>query len=238
MWLYLFNNSYGYNKNFFNFFKKRFYWLKLKKIFFLFNWKKINLLVFNIFFIFVKFFLPPYLSYYKLLLSNMLFIDLCSIYKSYRHIFGLPVNGQRTWSNANSTYYSNLILRHYKLKKFSFFIIDSKPLSFKKVFLAEYVNFFWKKQFYLEWVSVKKRREYFFQKTSKMPYKIDYNYLVNCNIEHFFLKSLNLKKKKSHRKKKIFLKNSFNVGWPFGFSRDYLIFLRKKFESKKLKKIF
>jgi len=69
-----------------------------------------------------------------------------------------------------------------------------------------------------------------------MPYKVDYNYLVNCNIEHFFLKSLDLKKKKSQRKKKIFSKNSFNVGWPFGFSKDYLSFLRKKFAKKKSKK--
>jgi len=39
-----------------------------------------------------------------------------------------------------------------------------------------------------------------------MPYKVDYNYLVNCNIEHFFLKSLDLKKKKVIGKKKFSVK--------------------------------
>ena len=73
------------------------------------------------------------------------------------------------------------------------------------------------------------------QRASYIQPKVDFNFLVNSNIEHFFLRSILLKKKKSHRKKRKFNKNSFNVGWNFGFSKDYLITMRKTFYSKKKK---
>jgi len=170
-----------------------------------------------------------------LFLSRLIVTDICSIYKTYRHVFGLPVNGQRTWSNANTTYYNNLLLRQYKLKKFSTFLNDSKPLSFKKVFLCEYVNLFWKKQCFLEWASVRRRRHIFQRWNSYISYRIDFNYLVNSNIEHYFKRNLILKKKKSHRKKRKFTKNSFNIGWQFGFTKDYLSSLRSMHLLKKKK---
>jgi len=171
--------------------------------------------------------LPHYLTYKQLFLVNLIFLDICCTYKTYRHIFGLPVNGQRTWSNANNSYTTNIILRQYKLKKFSNFLVNSKPFEFKKIFLAEYVNFFWKKQFFLEWLSVKKKRLLFLQNNYYITYKVDFDSMVKGRIDHFFLKILNLKKKKSHRKKKNFLKNTFNTGWDFGFSKFYIDNVRK-----------
>lgn len=173
------------------------------------------------------------MSYKFIYLYYFLIIDICASYKTYRHLFGLPVNGQRTWSNANTTYYNNLLLRQYKFKKFNLFLQNSLPFSFKKIFLCEYINLFWKKQFFLEWASVRRKKFLFQKKNLYVHYKIDFNYLSLANIEHFYKRSLFLKKQKSHRKKRKYSTNSFNIGWQFGFSKDYVLYLRKFFFLKK-----
>ena len=235
-WKSVFYWSIGLNKNFFKMIYKRFYLVTNYRIRLSSNMLIGDILYFNIFFSSCELYYNNTLSYKQLFLSYLLITDICSVYKTYRHIFGLPVNGQRTWSNACSTYYNNLLLKEYKLKKFTTFLNDPKPLSFRKVFLCEYVNLFWKKQFFLEWASVRRRRHMVQQRALHVQPKVDFNFLVNANIEHFFLRSILLKKKKSHRKKRKFNKNAFNVGWNFGFSKDYLILMRKTFYSKKKKK--
>ena len=132
------------NKRFYKILYKRFYLIENNYISYSSNFLVNDLFYFNLFFGYCKLIFSNQFSYKQLFLSKLICIDVCSMYKTYRHIFGLPVNGQRTWSNANTTYYNNLLLRQYKLKKFSIFLNDSKPLSFKKIFLAEYINIFWK----------------------------------------------------------------------------------------------
>lgn len=234
-WKTLFYGSLGLNKRFYKILYKRFYLIENNYISYSSNFLVNDLFYFNLFFGYCKLIFSNQFSYKQLFLSKLICIDVCSMYKTYRHIFGLPVNGQRTWSNANTTYYNNLLLRQYKLKKFSIFLNDSKPLSFKKIFLAEYINIFWKKQCFLEWASVRRRRHIFQQSNFYIRYKVDFNYLVNSNIEHFFKKTLELKKKKSHRKKRKFPKNTFNIGWQFGFTKDYLNLLRSVISLKKKK---
>ena len=47
---------------------------------------------------------------------NVFMLDFINSYRGLRHSFGLPVRGQRTWTNAWSCYKSNLVLRQFKLK--------------------------------------------------------------------------------------------------------------------------
>ena len=197
--------------------------------------KKNDKLYFNIFFFYLKNFLPENSNYKDLILINLLIIDFCCIYKTYRHIFGLPVKGQRTWSNGFSSKNNNILLRQYKLKKFSNFIINYQPYDSKRIFIAEYVNFFWRQQNYLEWLSVKKKNLNIYG-DKKLRTKIDFLKCSRGNIEHFFQKFIDLKKKKSHRKKRVFSKNSITIGWDFGYSKEYLEKLRKlnHLERKKL----
>lgn len=232
-WKNIFYWSLGLNNLFFKFYLKRVY--RLKNIFILKESNDLikDILYFNLFFSCMEFYLFRRLQFKNLVLSYLLITDICCCYKTYRHIFGLPVNGQRTWSNANTTYYNNLLLRQHKLKKFHYYVNDTKPLSLKKVFLCEYINLFWKKNFFLEWVSVRRRRKLVEQKNFFSKINIDFNFLVNSNIEHYYSRSIFFKKKKSHRKKRKFSKNSFNIGWNFGFSRKYLNSIRHNFSLKK-----
>ena len=168
-------------------------------------------LYFNIFFYYLKMLLPKNANYKDLILINLLIIDFCCIYKTYRHIFGLPVKGQRTWSNGLSSKNNNVLLRQYKLKKFSNFVVNFKPYDSKKIFIAEYVNFFWKQQNHIEWLSIKKRNLNMYG-DKRLRTKIDFIKTSRGNIEHSFQKFIDLKKKKSHRKKRVFSKNSITIG--------------------------
>jgi len=232
-WINLLINSIGLNKHFIKFIFLRYYQIFKFSLFFLKKQYYLDILYFNLFYYYLIQFLTKTISYKFIYFYYLIILDICASYKTYRHLFGLPVNGQRTWSNANTTYYNNLLLRQYKLKKFSLFLQNAKPFSFKKIFLCEYINLFWKKQFFLEWASVRRKKYLFQTKNLYVHYKIDFNHLSYAHIEHFYKRSLDLKKLKNHRKKRKFLKNIFNVGWQFGFSKEYIIYTRKFLFLKK-----
>lgn len=47
-------------------------------------------------FLFLTKFIPSHVNFSKLYLYNLLLIDLSNSYQTFRHLFNLPVNGQRT----------------------------------------------------------------------------------------------------------------------------------------------
>lgn len=49
-------------------------------------------------------------------LVRILFTDLIQSYQAWRHMWGLPVNGQRTWSNSWTAYRANRFMRDNKLR--------------------------------------------------------------------------------------------------------------------------
>lgn len=53
-----------------------------------------------------------------LYLYNLLLIDYTNSYYTFRHLFNLPVNGQRTWGGGKSIKITKSQLFNYKLKKF------------------------------------------------------------------------------------------------------------------------
>ena len=59
---------------------------------------------------------------------------------------GLPVNGQRTWSNANTSYDSNKSLRDYKYKLGKLFFGRLAGGDINLVLMSEYINTLWRKQ--------------------------------------------------------------------------------------------
>jgi len=73
-------------------------------------------------------------------LLNIYLCDIISLLRGWRHLLGLPVRGQRTWSNANTVFSNNLILRNYK-----FLLIKKKYnnisfTNFKEFFLFEQIK--------------------------------------------------------------------------------------------------
>ena len=79
-------------------------------------------------------------------LINIYFLDFISSYRGYRHSFGLPVNGQRTWTNAKTTFSSNSLLRNYKLNTFKKSLLGLPVSDINNAFYLEQLNFLWKSQ--------------------------------------------------------------------------------------------
>jgi len=91
-------------------------------------------------------------------LINIYYLDLISSYRGWRHSKGLPVRGQRTWTNAWSVYKSNLVLREYRVEV-SKRIYGSIQLNHLSIaYLAEQINSLWKFQWEREWKIAKKKR--------------------------------------------------------------------------------
>ena len=127
----------------------------------------------------------------------------------------MPVRGQRTWTNAWSSYKSNWILRNYKLvvSKKNYNNVPLKDIKVATV--AEYVNLTWKQQWDYEWLSAKNSRLQF--KGNKNTIKIDIYAMANYQVMHpLKLKNLSKKQKQS------FKKNYFSLGFDFGFTKSLL----------------
>lgn len=158
---------------------------------------------------------PFKLSIQKKHTINVYVLDMITSYRGWRHYRGLPVRGQRTWTNAWSSYKSNWVLRNYKL------IVSKKnynnvPIKDVKVAtIAEYVNLTWKQQWDYEWLSAKNSRLQF--KGNKNTIKIDIYAMANYQVMHpLKLKNLSKKQKQS------FKKNYFSLGFDYGFTKNLL----------------
>lgn len=73
-------------------------------------------------------------------LINILFLDFSYSYRGWRHLMGLPVRGQRTWSNARTAYDSNKLLRDYKFKMGKLFFGRAAMGDAKLALMSEYLN--------------------------------------------------------------------------------------------------
>jgi ribosomal protein S13 len=103
---------------------------------------------------------------------NVFILDLINSYRGLRHAFGLPVRGQRTWTNAWSAYKSNLTLRQFKIKV-SKRLYSSVTISELNIaYLAEQINNLWRLQWDSEWKQAKRQRQ-IQAKKSKIFSKID-----------------------------------------------------------------
>jgi len=136
--------------------------------------------------------------------------------RAFRLLFGYPTRGQRTWSNA-STNKNNNVIYNLKFSKFSKFNKSLVPT--KSIFLSEYINLFWQKQWFLEWFSVYKKLQFTPLHVKKKDL-VDVQSVVSFNINHNFKYNFNRKKIK-HKRKRIFPKNKVSTGVPFFYSSVY-----------------
>lgn len=149
-------------------------------------------------------------------LVNIFFLDLINSYRGWRHSRGLPVRGQRTWTNAWTSYKSNLVLREYKivLAKKLYGNVPSNELNV--AYLAEQVNLLWKLQWEQEWREAKKKRLVFLKKDSNL-YKVDLYSMAKGNITGFTKKG-----DKAKKQKQVVKKNYFSLGFDPGFTKALL----------------
>lgn len=148
---------------------------------------------------------PKNRSMQKKKLVNIYFLDFINSYRGYRHVFGLPTRGQRTWTNGNSVFKSNTTLRNYKLSIFKKTLPAALRDNVNNAYYLEQINFLWKNQWELEWnlayrhhaVALKKNRGF-------VKYDVNTLSRVNPNIRDF-------------KKQKL-----FSIGFESGFTKDLL----------------
>lgn len=225
---YVLNNVkliYGYKLK--DFFLKKMYGLKLKtlnifeKRLELFSWLMItdldtaqHIAFLNVFYRIV----PQGQCLRNRRLSNIFFLNVINSYRGWRHSRGLPVRGQRTWSNAWSCYRSNLVLREFRIivaKR----IYGNIPLDRLNVAdLAEQINLLWKLQWAQEWRQAKKKRLMYLRKNINV-YKVDL-YSMSRGIVAGYTK----KKDRDKKQKRIqsMQKNAFSLGFDEGFTKNLL----------------
>ena len=146
---------------------------------------------------------------------NVIILNFISSYKGYRHLRGLPVNGQRTWSNAWSSYRSNHILRNFKLEVAKKYYGNISYADMKIAFLAEQTNILWKQQWYSIWKKISKTRlAKTTQQQNKKTNKPDLMLMAKGQV---FLPSI---KKELTKKQKTKLDQSlFACGYRIGFTK-------------------
>lgn len=128
----------------------------------------------------------------KLILFSIYFLDLNFVYKGWRHLFSLPVRGQRTWTNSTNAN-NNKILKNYKILILKTLLNNNNVSSINNYILIEYINLLWKLQWTSEWLELKRKRLFFLKKKTKnLKLKIDEQSILQ---ELTSLRSKLLKKK-------------------------------------------
>jgi len=133
-------------------------------------------------------------------------------YRGWRHSRGLPVRGQRTWTNAWSVYRNNLILREYKLLLAKRLYGNLPSDNLNVIHLAEQVNLLWKLQWENEWNEVRKKR-LLAAKSNFQATSVDLVSMSKGIVDNSGNKKL---KKKT---KSLFNKNVFTLGFDAGFTK-------------------
>lgn len=159
-------------------------------------------------------FIPNIVSIKMIYTHNLILLDQSLSYKTFRHLFNLPVNGQRTWGGGKSIKIVQSELYKYKFKKYNKFTNNNNTL-----FMAEIINLLWKLQYNYEWQhSVKyfTKLPWYIQKKKKC---IGVTAMANRRVDSFFKwKFVLAKKPKSNKRKKIINKNLLTSGFVVGFT--------------------
>ena len=150
----------------------------------------------------------------KKMVFNIFMLDVINSYKGLRHAFGLPVRGQRTWTNSWSCYRSNLVLRQFKIKLSKKLYTSITISELNLAYLAEQINSLWKLQWDSEWKKAKRQRQVQVKK-SKNLIKVDLRAIASANV------SPKNKKKQS----------GYVIGFDPGFTK-YVLKQSIKFKTK------
>lgn len=161
-------------------------------------------------------FTPTFLNQgIEMFFSLMLFVG--GGKRAYRNLFGYPARGQRSWSNGKTVQKCNGAVFNFKYNKLR--RLNKKLNLTKNLFLAEYINLLWQKNWSIEWHSVRPRiRNIPFYVKNKQY--IDITNMLGFNIQNF-LPNSGTKKIKPHRRKRKIITNKFSTGFPFGFTIRY-----------------
>lgn len=93
-------------------------------------------------------------------LINTVFLNLIFSWRGLRHLFNLPVNGQRTWSNANNVKKVNTLLINFKINQLKVIYVNLKNINLlKQIIQVEYINLILKKFYNKDWIFLAKKNK-------------------------------------------------------------------------------
>ena len=145
-------------------------------------------------------------------MSQITLMDLIHCYKGWRHFKGLPVRGQRTWTNAWTASKKINLLKKLKLKVAKN-VYGSFPDSTLSVAVAaEEYNTMWYRQWKSEWQDHKQKRLKYVRKARNVCI-LDINSTAQGRI------SGANRAAKPGKKKRVYKKNSFTIGFGIGSTR-------------------
>lgn len=132
-----------------------------------------------------------------LIFNNLLFNQ-----KSFKHLWSLPVNGQRTWSNKKTSKKKNIFLINYKIKQITSNISGGVNLiNLKNLIFINYLNWIWKLFWKKDWIFLYKKNKKLLNKyTNSKKRPLTFNKLLNFKPD----------RKKSKKKNQTDLRHFFN----------------------------
>ena len=201
----------GFNKNFLSFFEKRIELIKK------YQFDKYDDLSWNVFLNFNK----KYINFDILnkILINVSIMFFNKSYKGYRHVFNLPCNGQRTWSNGKTLNLKKNLLTDSMYFFFKDGLPNAHPTEIKSSFQLEKYNLLWLNQWKHEWMLGNKRIQAELKKTNK-TYKFEANSLAKINPNFVKIKK----------------KQVAPLGFEPGFTKFYLKEMKKYLKQQTPKK--
>ena len=110
---------------------------------------------------------------------NVYVLDMIQSYKGVRHARGLPCRGQRTWTNAWTSYRTNTTLRVFKIKLLNRAYKKTPHNQLNMYYLAEQINLLWKVFWKDEWLNAKKK---VLVVSKKKNYNVDIASMAKGNI--------------------------------------------------------
>lgn len=172
---------------------------------------------------------PTPIALYKKHTLNVYILDMIQSYKGVRHSRGLPCRGQRTWTNAWTSYRSNTTLRVFKIKLLNRAYKKIPHEHLNMYYLAEQINLLWKVFWKDEWLNAKKK---VLTVSKKKNFNVDVASMAKGNIV-----SPTRLKKMSKKQKSSIGKNTLTLGFDIGFTKKVLVDLYKRDKLKQLKNI-
>ena len=174
--------------------------------------KKINMFL-------VSVFLPYGVTIKQVFLYKMYLEYLNKSYKFLRLIHNLPIRKVRTHSVSRKTQWVSTLCINYCMKTIPLFKQLKLPHSrIKLLFFCEFINSVWFANWWKDWFSSYRTRVKSVAKNSFIKWKYD---LVGLQQGRAILFTTKKKKAKHNRRKAVVLKNTYNVGFNYGFSLVY-----------------
>ena len=151
-------------------------------------------------------------SYYLKVATNIALLDLFFCYRGWRHFKCLPVRGQRTWTNASTVLRVNRTLRDLKVRVARNVYGNFGSSAVSTAIFAEQYNMLWYRQWHMDWAAAKHKRINFSAKSKNVC-------IMDLNSTALGKISGSNRLAKPGKKKKVYKKNTFTIGFTLGSTK-------------------